>query len=182
MNLLLSSLFFQFTFWKYSVNNFSFMGMLLDLGSYLQAHLWHSSLVFQHPWEEGMHSSPHWAKDNLSNREIRYFALSHNQPPCDRNFSSSPGTVSDMTREEDCGTGIEHGCNPGMGETQGVDQKEPVETSAVETRSDEGEELSSACSRPHAIFLGLCQISECAWRRLSGHQKVRGLPAPALAE
>lgn len=155
MNLLPPSLFFQFTFWKYSMNDFSFIGMLLDLGSYLQAHLWHSSLVFQQPWEEGTHSSPRWAKDNLSNRDIRYFALSHNQPPS----SSSPGpcTVSDVTTEVDCRTGVEHGCSPGMGETKGVDQEE-----SVETRSAEGEELSSVCSRPHDIFPGLCQISECA--------------------
>ena len=60
-----------------------------------------------------------------------------------------------MTWEEDCGTGAEHGSSPGMGETQGVDHEEPVETGAVETRSAEGEEFSSACSRPHNIFPGL---------------------------
>lgn len=67
-----------------------------------------------------------------------------------------------MTREEDCGTGAEHGSSPGMGETHGVDQEEPAETGAVETRSAEGEELSSACSRPHDVFPGLCQSSEHA--------------------
>lgn len=108
MNLLPPSLFFLLTFWKYSMNDFSFMGMLLDQGTYLQAHLWHLSLVFQQPWEEVMHSSLCWVKDNLRNGEIRYFTLNHNQPPCDRNFSSNPGPcpVSDVIREEDYGLTI----------------------------------------------------------------------------
>lgn len=120
------------------------MGVLLDQGTYLQAHLWHLSLVFQQPWEEVMHSSLCWVKDNLRNGEIRYFTLNHNQPPCDRNFSSNPGPcpVSDVIREEDYGTGVDHSCSPGMGDIQGVDQEKTVETSAVVTRLTEGEELT----------------------------------------
>lgn len=134
------------------MNDFSFMGMLLDLGSYLQAYLWHSSLVFQQPWEEAMHSSHRWAKDKLSKGEIRYFELSQNQSP----VTEAPA-VSDETRAENCGTGAEHGSSSGMGETQGVDQEE-----LVETRSAEGEKLILMCSRPHDIFPGLCRISEHA--------------------
>jgi len=66
-----------------------------------------------------MRSSPCWVKDNLSNGQISYFAISNNQSPCDRNSSSipSPCAVSDVSREEGCGTGVEHGSSPGMEET-----------------------------------------------------------------
>lgn len=101
------------------MNDFLFMGTLLQLGSYLQAHLWRSSLVFQQSWEEAMNSSLCWAKDNVSNGEIRYSALSHKQSSCSRNSFNSPDpcTVSDVKREDHCGTGAEHDSNWGMGET-----------------------------------------------------------------
>lgn len=92
------------------MNDFSFMGLLLDLGSYLQAHLWHSSLVFQQSWEEDLHSFPCWAQGKPNNK-IWYFTLSHNLGTEIPSGAQAPA----VAREED--HGAEHGSSPGMGGT-----------------------------------------------------------------
>lgn len=57
------------------------------------------------------------------------------------------------------GDRIEHGSSPGMGGTGGVDQEEPVEISAVETRSAERKNIST-CSRPHDMSLPERSLSD----------------------
>lgn len=84
---------------------------------------------------------------------------------------------------EGLGHRIEHGCSPGMAETWDVDQEEPVETSAVETRSAESKNVS-ACSWIHDMPLPERSLADFKMnlKKAEWASETEGTPTSALAE